>query len=193
MGVLAEVAPPGVKRHEDAGQGAKELGVGAQGDEALAGAVKEDAVEPGAVEAPKGQQDVRQGEDDVEVLARQELVELGLDPGLAWFVGALGAGAVTAGVVLEPGVAVSGAVQQMSAHGRGEAVGDGPGCTAFTRAELVLGHVLGHVLHEDVLEADAHVSSGKGGTELEVGASMHQKTIRSTGYLYSFILNDEDG
>jgi hypothetical protein len=178
VGVLVEVTAPGVQGHEDAGQSAEELGIGAQGEQALAGAVEEDAVEPGTIEAPQGKQDVRQGEDDVEVLARQKLLQLRLDPGLARLVGALGAGAMTAGVVLELGVAVVGAVKQVGAHGRGEAVGDGPGGAALTLTELVSSGVGGHVLHEDVLEADAHGSSGKGGTELGVGARRRGGGIR---------------
>ena len=52
--VLRQVTPPGVQGHEDAWECAQELGVSAEFKQALASAVKQQAVDPSAVKAPQG-------------------------------------------------------------------------------------------------------------------------------------------
>ena len=154
--VMTEVAAPGVQGHEQAGQGAEVAGVGAQVEQAGARGIEQQPRHERAVELPQAEEAVRQGEDDVEVRAGQQLGQLGGEPALARRVGAARAAAVAAGVVLHRGEMALRAGQHMHAHGGLKAVADAEGGALLTRVQHMGLCVLGKVLPEHVLQGCAH-------------------------------------
>ena len=98
--VVAQVAAPGVQGHEQTRHGAEVARVGAQVEQAAAGAVEQQLCQDCAVELPEREKDVREGEDDVEMGAGQQLGQLRGEPLLAGCAGAARASAVAAGVIL---------------------------------------------------------------------------------------------
>ena len=103
VGVMAQVAAPGVQGHEQAWESAEVARVGTQVEQARACGIEQQPGHEGAVELPQAEEAVRQGEDDVEVRARQQLGQLCGQPALARRLCASRAAAVAAGVVLDRG------------------------------------------------------------------------------------------
>jgi hypothetical protein len=133
VGMVIHRLAPGMQDHDDS-----ELAVPAvpgKGLQGLGGNAKQQAVEDLRVLARQGQQDVREGKDEVEVLDRQQLQLAGIDPGTALAAAALGAVAVAAGVVADLDVAAVLALIDMSAQGRGAALLDGCGSFRTTRSD----------------------------------------------------------
>ena len=71
MGVVAQVAAPGVQGHEQAGHGAEVALIGAQVEQAGARAVEQQLRDDRAVELPERDEGVWQGEYHVKVWAGQ--------------------------------------------------------------------------------------------------------------------------
>lgn len=152
MRMTRQRAAPGVQRHEDAGHGAQVTRVGEQLQQRQAHGVEEQLGQGGAVEAPQRQQFMRQGEDDVEMRARQQTLQLGIDPMLARGVTATRATAVVAGVQLKLFEAAGGAAQDMAAASGGVAVADTPGGAGLARMQRVLRGIVVEVGVEDLLQ-----------------------------------------
>lgn len=156
VGVVTEVAAPGVQGHEQAGQGAEVVGIGAQVEQAGAGGIEEQPGHERAVELPQAEEAVRQGEDDVEVGVGQQLGQLSGEPALARRLGAARAAAVAAGVVLHGREVALRAGEHVHAHGGLKAVTDAEGSALLTRVQHMGLCVLGKVLPEHVLQGRAH-------------------------------------
>ena len=154
--MVAEVAAPGVQGHEQAGQGAEVARVGAQVEQAGASGVEEQAGHEAAVELPQADEAVGQGEDDVEMRARQQLGQLCGQPTLARRLGAAWTAAVATGVVLHRGEVALGARQHVHAHGGPEALADAVGRALLARVQHMGLGVLAKVLPEDVLQGRVH-------------------------------------
>ena len=154
--MVAERSAPGVKCHQQTRHGAQVARHGRQLEDALAGAVEEQLVHPGAVELPQRDERVRQGEDQVEVRAWQQLFELSLNPLALRPIGAARATAMAASVVLDNAAVALRAGQNMRAERRAVAVADTARRTRLTRMQRAPLCVRGKVLSEDVLHRAAH-------------------------------------
>ena len=156
VGVVAQGAAPGVQGHEQAGHGTEEFGVGAEFEQAVAGAVEQQLGHGNAVELPEREEFVRQGEDHVKVRTRQQLGQLGGQPLLARALGATRASAVPAGVVLDGDEVPLGTGQDMAAEFGAVAVPDAPGRAQLARVQVAHLRVGVEMLAEDVLDGAAH-------------------------------------
>jgi len=154
--VVVEGSAPGVQCHQQAWHGTEVTLHGTQFEHALAGAVEEQLVHPCAVELPQRDEGVRQGEDQVEVRAGQQLFELGLSPLTPWSLGAERAAAVATGVVLDGAAVAVRTRQDVRTERRGVAVADGTRRALLARVQCTLLRVRGEVLSEDVLHRAAH-------------------------------------
>jgi hypothetical protein len=154
--VAAQVATPGVQRHEQARHGAQQARFGAQREQAGAGAIEQRLGEPGAVELPQCEELVRQREHDVEVLARQQPLQLALQPLLARWLGAARAAAVAAGVRLQDGPVPGRALQHVRAQRRAVALADAPGRALLARMQAPTAGVGLEVLDKHLLQRDVH-------------------------------------
>jgi len=154
--VVVERSPPGVQCHQQAGYGAQVARHGTQLEHALAHAVEEPLVQPRAVELPQRDEGVRQGEDQVEMRAGQQLLELGLSPLTLWSLGAARAAAMAAGVVPDDAVVAVRAGQDVRAECRGIAVADAACRTRLAWVQSAPLRISGKVLPEDVLHRAAH-------------------------------------
>ena len=154
--MVAEGSAPGVQCHQQTRRGAEMTWHGRQLEHALAGAVEQQLVHPRAVELPQRDERVRQGEDQVEVRAGQQLFELGLRPLALRSFGTARAAAVAAGVVLDDAAVAVRTGQDVRAERRGVAVADGVGRARFARVQRAPLRVGGKVLSEDVLHRAAH-------------------------------------
>ena len=154
--VVVERSAPGVQRHQQARYGAEVARHGTQFEHALSGAVEEQPVHPCAVELPQRDEGVGQGEDQMEVRAGQQLLELGLSPLALLRLGAARATAMATGVVLDDAAVSVRTRQDVRAERRGVAVADGVGRTRLARVQRALLRVVGKVLPKDVLHRAAH-------------------------------------
>ena len=152
MRVLAKRAAPRVQRHDDARGGTKESLISAQLQQALAGAVEQQFAQCGAVVGPQWDELVRQGEDRVIVLARQQPLQLLFNPLLAWLLATSRAAAMAARVVLNKAVPIARAAQNVTTHGWRSAVHDGPCSASLTRVQRPLLLVLAELTAEDLLQ-----------------------------------------
>lgn len=157
--MAAQRAAPGVQRHEQAGRGTQVPGIGAQLQQALACAIEQQLVEPGAVELPQRDELVRQGEDDVEVRAGQQARQLRGQPLLAGLHGAARAAAVATGVVLHLAVVACGAGHHMRAHLGAMAVADAPGRVPLACMQCMALRIRLKVPIEDLLQRALHAIS----------------------------------
>ncbi len=146
--VSVEGLPPGMEHHDNAELGVPAvLGKALQG---LGGDLEQQAVDPLGVVAGQPQEHLRQGEDDVEVLDRQQLQLSGVDPGAALAGPAFWAVAITIRVVADLVVAAAVALVDVGAHCVGAALVDGRHGLVLRVTEIVAGAVGGSVLPEDV-------------------------------------------
>lgn len=111
MRMLAERSSPGMQRHEDARQRTEVTFVGAQLEQTLTRAVEEQLVHAAAVELPQSDERVRQREDDVEVRAREQALEFGLEPLTTWPLGTARTAPMVARMVLDDAAVAVGARQ----------------------------------------------------------------------------------
>ena len=117
--VVVQRLAPGMQDHDDAQFAVPQvLGKGLEG---LGGEREQQAVDPLGVVARQGDQVMRQGEDDVEVLDRQQLKLAGVDPGRSLTPAALGAVAVATAVVADLGVSAMVAFIDVATECRGPA------------------------------------------------------------------------
>jgi len=98
--VVTQVAAPGMQGHEQARGGTQMTRICQEFEQGVTHGVEEQLDETFAVELPQEQQLMRQGEDDVEMRARQETAEFGVDPACAGTRGAARTTAMAAGVEL---------------------------------------------------------------------------------------------
>lgn len=117
VGVEHERAAPGVQRCDHTRPCPEMALVGEELEERATGALEEDAGHRPGIPLPEDAQLGGQGEDDVVVIAGQDLPLLLFQPLLDLKVGALGAGAVAAGVVPDLGMVPFGADFGMAAEG----------------------------------------------------------------------------
>lgn len=158
MRVVAQGAAPRVQRHEQTRQRAEVPGFSAQCQQALACAVEEQLVHPRAVELPQRDERVRQREDDMEVRARQQVLELSGQPQLACSLGAAWAAAMTAGVVLHDRTVARGTRQHMAAQRSGVAVADRISSSKLARVQRARLRERVEVFAENGLQRAAHRS-----------------------------------
>jgi hypothetical protein len=126
-----------------------------KGLEGLGGDREQQAVDEVGVVAGQGDQAVWQGEDDVEVLDRQQLALAGIDPRGTLAATALGAVAVAAGVVADRAVTTVVAFFDVSTEGRGAAFLDVRHRLALLGAQRMIGAVRVPVLPKDVRDLAA--------------------------------------
>ena len=160
MGVVAQVAAPGVQGHEQTRHGAEVALVGTQVEQTAAGAVEEQLRQERAVELPECEKDVRQGEDDVEMGAGQQLGQLHREPLLACCAGAARASAVAAGVILGRVDVALCTGQHMHTQGGLIAVTDAVGGAVLAGMQDVGLGVLAKVLLKHILQGRSHGASG---------------------------------
>jgi len=156
MRMATQRATPGVQGHEQAGGGPQVPRIGTQLQQALACAIEQQLVEPGAVELPQRDELVRQGEDDVEVGAGQQALQLRGQPLLTCLHGAARTAAMTTGVVLHLAVVANGAREHMRAHLGAMAVPDAPGRVPLARMQRMALRIRLEVPIEDLLQRALH-------------------------------------
>ena len=125
VGVELELLPPRVQDGEETGLGAEVLGVGGDLAQGAGGGPEEDVEEGALVLQGDGGELLGEREDQVEVLAREQLVTALLEPRFAGGPLALGAVAVAARAVAEAAVAAAVALLDLAAEGGGAAELDG--------------------------------------------------------------------
>ena len=81
MGVVHQRLPPRVEHRDAADLGAQMFGIGGESPERLGDRPEEEAVDDRLVLGGDLRDRLGQGEDDVEVLALEEVLRAGLDPG----------------------------------------------------------------------------------------------------------------
>ena len=156
VGVVAERAPPGVQRQQQARGGPQVPGVAQHLQQALAHAVEQQLGQSLAVELPQPEQFVRQGEHHMKVRAPQQSIQLGLHPRLARAARTARAAAVAASVEhLALGVTL-GAIVQVSAALGGVARADAVGRTELARVQPTALRKRIKVLGENVLHRAPH-------------------------------------
>ena len=104
---------------------------------------------------------MRQSEHDMEVRARQQAHELGIDPGGASHRGAARAAAMPAGVELFVAEVALRADERVAAASGRVAVANGLGSGPLARMQRALLRVGIEVFSEDVLQGAAHGGQGK--------------------------------
>ena len=82
--VKGEVLAPGVKDRDHARLGTEVLRVASEGEQGLGRGPEQEIVDQVWMAKRDGIQQVRQGEDDVEVVDREKLLEASLEPSLPW-------------------------------------------------------------------------------------------------------------
>jgi hypothetical protein len=154
MGMIGEVAAPGVQDAEHADLSTQEARVKCQELGGCGGGTEEQFIEEGLVAASDWAQSGREGEGEHEVRDRQEQVLLGLEPLLGSVVLAFRAVAVAAGMVAVAQLVALGTGVELSAESVGAAVFDGVHGPAV-RGEQVMGVLLAvgrAVLAKDVCQ-----------------------------------------
>ena len=154
--VVAEVAAPSVKRHEQPRHGAQVTGVGAQVEQTGSCAIEQHLRHDRAVVLPQPDEHVRQGEDHMEMRARQQSAQLRCQPLLARRVGAARATAVPAGVVLGRIDVAFRTDQHVKPQFRLEALADAVGGALFARMQRTALGVLAKVLSKHILQTRSH-------------------------------------
>ena len=154
--VVGQIASPGVQRHQKARHHAQAAGVSQEFKQAGASAVEEQLRHMRAVEGPKREQFVRNGEDRVEVSAGQKPQHLRVDPTRAGRLDTARARTMATGVRLKPLVVPFGTAQDMRAQRRGVALADGLGRPLLATMQRAGGCIGGVVLDEHVLERATH-------------------------------------
>jgi hypothetical protein len=140
--------PPGVQHRDDA-----EIpipGLAGEGLQCFGGGAHERRVDRARVVLHQAVEGVGQGEDEMEVLNRQQLELSRIDPGAALGGAAFRAVAIAAGVVADLGVAAPVALIDMAAEGVGAAGLDGVQGTALLEARVVTGAVVVAVAAHDI-------------------------------------------
>jgi len=183
VGVVGQGAAPGVQRHEQAGEGPQDAGRGHQLQQGLAHAAHEHGQEAVTVELPERQQLVGQGEDDVEVRAGQQALQLCVDPARAGCTGAARTRAVAAGVELQLFDVAGGTRQDMGAHGTGAAVADALGGTQLARVQRARGGEGLEVLLEEGLLGHEHDGTAGEGSRGRQRTRAAQPLVRAAGLL----------
>jgi len=140
MGMKREVLAPGVQDGQEADSGAKVFGIGGYFQQRLRHGFEQDCVYRAAVRQGEGVECRRQGEDDVEILHRQQFGGSVLHParrcaGLALWTVPIAAGVVGNALVL---TVIAGL--DMPAQGSGAA-----GCKASQHANLISGRLVQQV------------------------------------------------
>lgn len=154
--VVAEVAPPGVKRHEQPRHGTQVTGVGAQIEQTRSCAIEQHLSHNRAVVLPQPDEHVRQCEDHMEVRAGQQSAQLRCQPLLARRVGAARATAVPAGVVLGRIDVALRTDQHMKPQFGLETLADAVGRTLFSRMQRTALGVIAKVLSKHILQTRSH-------------------------------------
>ena len=140
VGVVLEGLPPGVQHGQEADLGPEVLRVGGDLPQGLRGGPEQQVVDDPRVLQGDRAEGRREGEDDVEVLDREQLGRPGLDPPRRLGGLALGAVAVAARVVGDLPVAAPVAVLDVPAQGRRAAAGQvGQGTPLLRREGVAVG------------------------------------------------------
>ena len=180
--MMGERLPPGVQHGQKADLGAQALGVGRYLQQGSGHAAKQQLVEPTLILQHQPGELVRHGEDDMEIVQRNQFAGARGDPAVARLRLALGAVAVTAGVEGEAEIlSAPGAAVAVSAERRRAAALDSPhdfvlrpghaGAAALDKASGPgaenIGHLQGGPAHDAAgsrpgAVSDSSVSSGFG-------------------------------
>lgn len=161
VGVVAQIAAPGVQGHEQTRHGPEQARVGTQVEQTAAGAVEEHLRHGRAVELPERDKDVRQGEDDVEMGAGQQFGQLGSEPLLAPCASAARATAVAAGVILNRVDVSLCTGQHVHTQGGLIALTDAVGGPVLAGMQDTALGILAKVLLKHILQGRSHGASGQ--------------------------------
>ena len=156
MGVLRQIAAPGVQGHEKPWAHAQALGVAHQFEQRVTHAVKQQRSHGGTIERPQWQQHMRQREHDVEVRAVQQTCELGVDPELARPAGTPRTTAVAASTVLSGFEVPVRASQGLGAESASATTANALRGAQLARVQATLLGVAVEVSVEDILHRTAH-------------------------------------
>lgn len=154
--VIRKVASPGVQRQQQARDDAAVAGRAEHLQQALAYSAHEQVDHRATVEAPEVDEFVRQREDDVEVRAGQQPLQLCVDPLAARSGGASRATAMTAGVVLHLLDVPGRAHEQVLAERGRVAMADAPGRVGLAPVQAMHGGVVVEVIGHELLQGTAH-------------------------------------
>jgi hypothetical protein len=159
VGMETQRTAPGVERRDHAGAGGEVLGVCEQLEQRVADGREEEMTQQRSIGLPQGLELVGDGEDDVEVVAGQQLSRPGLEPAVDLDVGALRARAVPAGVVVDADRVAVGTGADVAPERGGAALLNGASRLVDVERQATRACVACEALLEDPLERDGHALS----------------------------------
>ena len=149
MGMVQQILSPGVEYAEKADLRAQVLGIARDGEEGFGGGMKENAVDDFPIVKGDAGDRVGEGKDDVEIFDRQQFFLPAVKPLGPLRVQALGAVAVTAGVVRNARVVALVALFDMTSEGGGAARFNRPHHAQLIARQPALSAVIGAVLSKN--------------------------------------------